>query len=300
MRKGVYYFFKLRIGVNSMRKKCNLIFRIILMLAVGCFLFCGCGKSKESQHQEDDLLWTNENAVYAYVKAGYEKDILQDIEDAFASLSFEKVYVADKNVNEWTPLSLLFVLDDNGSTTQKEFIHLLEQDERINHASAARDLPFETVDTRRIEKEKDTISVGETLQLTLMGNIDYYVQPFAFDSFFVKPAKEGQYDVDSFPDVALKSVEEVNGGWLLLTLEEESYFNVIKACDKITRLSTIEMVQKNMSWGIDIPPIWQVSDETIVSIEPNYESYPTVKITGLKAGKVTVDYASVNCEIIVQ
>ena len=101
--------------------------------------------------------------------------ILTDIENSFKSLPFEKVYIAEKNTNEWTPLSLLFVLDDNGTITQNEFVDLLEQDERINHANSWCDLPFETVDTRYIEKEKDTISVGETLQLTLKGGIDYYV-----------------------------------------------------------------------------------------------------------------------------
>ena len=89
-------------------------------------------------------------------------------------------------------------MDDNGGITQKGFIDLLEQDERINHANSGRDLPFETVDTRYIEKGKDTISIGETLQLTLMGNIDYYIQPFDFKGFYIKPATEKQYNIHSF------------------------------------------------------------------------------------------------------
>ena len=38
----------------------------------------------------------------------------------------------------------------------------MREDERINHVRAGRELWFETVDTRCIEKEKDTIAVGET------------------------------------------------------------------------------------------------------------------------------------------
>ena len=121
----------------------------------------------------------------------------------------------------------------NGTITQNEFVDLLEQDERINHANSWRDLPFETVDTRYIEKEKDTISVGETLQLTLKGGIDYYVQPFDFNGFFIKPIATKQYNVQSFPGVVLKFVKEENDGWLYLELEKGGYFNVVMACDTV-------------------------------------------------------------------
>ena len=209
-------------------------------------------------------------------------------------------FLAEKNTNEWTPLSLLFVLED-GEITQEEFIVLLERDERISYASGVRDIPFETVDTRYIEREKGTISVGETLQLTLKGTIDYYIQPFDFKGFFIKPATEKQYDAQSFSGIALKSVTEVNDGWLYLELEEEGYFNVIKACDKIARLTEIEKVEKDKSNIVSvIPPIWQVSDETIVSIETNTENYAIVEVKGLKPGTVTIDYAGVDCEITVQ
>lgn len=285
-------------------KKC---IKAIILFFVSIQCFCclfGCANqngAEETGNNKDDLVWTNENVVYAYVKVGYEVDILKDIEGSFQSLPFQKVYVAEKNTNEWTPLSLLFILDDKGTITQEEFVILLEQDERINHANSGRDIPFETVDTRYIEKEKDTIFVGETLRLTLMGNIDYYVQPFDFKGFFVKPATAKQYNVQSFPGVVLKSVTQEKEGWLYLELKEEGYFNVVKACDKVARLSTIEKVEKGKEEVVSvIPPIWQVSDETIVSIETNSDNYALAVITGLKAGKVTVDYDSIKCEIIIQ
>lgn len=154
--------------------------RICVMAVVILTSFCVTACNKMTK---DDLVWTNENIVYAYVNAGYEDDILKDLEGSFESLSFQKVYAAEKNTNEYTPLSLLFILDENGAVTQREFIGLLEQDERISYADGRRDLPFETVDTRYIEREKDTVSVGETLQLTLVGNIDYYVQPLILRAF---------------------------------------------------------------------------------------------------------------------
>lgn len=272
--------------------------RICVMAVVMLTSFCVTACNKMTK---DDLVWTNENIVYAYVNAGYEDDILKDIEGSFESLSFQKVYAAEKNTNEYTPLSLLFILDENGAVTQREFIGLLEQDERISYANGRCDLPFETVDTRYIEREKDTVSVGETLQLTLAGNIDYYVQPFDFKGFFIKPVAQKRYNVRSFPGVALKSVKEAYNGWFYLELEEEGYFNAVKACDIVARLPEIEAVEMDKRNLVSvIPPIWQVSDETIVRLETNSEHYESAVVTGLKAGTATVDYAGVKCEITVQ
>ena len=127
-------------------KGCNMkkFAKGIALFFVGAF-FCfsfGCSNIGVVEKNSDNLVWTNENIVYAYIKAGYEEDILLDIEGSFRQLPVQKVYVAEKNTNEWTPLVLLFVLDVNDEITQKEFIELLEQDERINYANSGRDLPF--------------------------------------------------------------------------------------------------------------------------------------------------------------
>lgn len=279
--------------------------KLLSMFLASIFCLCGLGMlsgcAEEPSGSLGEGVWTNENAVYAYVKAGYEDDILENVDGSFPSLPFQKVYVAEKNTNEWTPLSLLFILNTNGGITQKEFIDRLGQDERINHATVGRDIPFETVDTRYIDKKKDTISVGETLQLTLTGTIDSYVQPFDFKGFFVKPIAEGEYNAQSFPGVAIKAVKEENNGWLYLELEEEGYFNVVEACDQVARLSTVEAVEKDKSnFTSIIPPVWQVSDEAVVSLETSAENIAVATITGLKAGKITVDYAGVKCEITVE
>lgn len=275
-----------------MVKKINVMVAIILMIFTS-FYVTACNK-------KDDLIWTNDNAVYAYVKEGFENDILKDIERAFKSLHFQKVYVTEKNTNQWTPLTLLFIIEENEISNKQEFVSLLQQDERINHVSMCRDFPFETVDTRYIEKKKDCIAIGESLRLTIKGTIDSYIQPFDFGGLFVKPKINKNYTIKDFREIDLKSVKEEGNGWLYLELKEKEYFNVIKASNMLSRSSSIEAITQDKNNISIIPSIWQVSDETIVSIEINSDNYGSIVITGQKSGKVTVDFAGVKCEIVVQ
>lgn len=275
-----------------MKKIISILLSLISVFCIA-FTFIGCVNNDD---EADGLVWSNDNAVYAYVKAGFENNILKDVEGAFDTLHFQKVYVTEKNTNRWTPLELLFVLDKD--TNEQEFAELLEQDERINHTVICRDLPFETVDTLRIEKDKDTIAVGEELELTVKGFRNYYRQPFDFGGLFVKPAEDKEYTVRDFKGINLKSVKTENNGWLYLELAEENYFNVIKAADTLSRLATIETVEFDKSNVVTvIPPIWEVSDETIVSFVNN--DYGTAIVKGLKHGKVTVSFDGVSCEIVV-
>lgn len=268
-----------------------LTFGLTFMMALA---FCACNSNKK----DDDLVWTNDNAVYAYVKAGFENDILNDVEGAFESLCFQKVYVTEKNVNEWTPLGLLFVLDEYETEKKQEFIRLLEQDERINHTSVCRDIEFETIDTRYIEKAKDIIAVGEEMGLTLRGSIDYYVQPFSFSGLSVKPTTNKNYSVNDFQGINLKSVTKKNDGWLYLELVEESYFNVIKAADILSKLPEMEKVEPDKSdVNFIIPPIWQISDETIARLKTDTNNDGNAIIIGITSGEVTVEIAGVSCKI---
>lgn len=283
-----------------MKKLISILLTLISVVCIA-FAFSACGGSG-NDGETDELKWTNDNAVYAYVKSGFENDILKDVEGAFESLNYKKVYATEKNINEWTPLALLFVLEEN--ETADSFINLLEQDERINHATVCRDLYFETVDTRYIEIEKDTIAVGEEMSITLKGgSVDVYIQPFDFSGLFVKPTEEKEYTVQDFKEINLKSVNKKDNGWLYLELSEENYFSVIKALDFLSRLPSMEKVEQDTSnIFLTPPPVWQVSDPTVVKIETNSENYGTAVIKGLKPGKVTVEYAgvrSVSCEITV-
>lgn len=258
-------------------------------------VFCACNAAEK----DDDSAWTNDNAVYASVKAGFENEILKDVEGAFASLHFQNVYVTRKNPNEWTPLRLLFVLEKDDTESQQDFIRLLQQDGRINGVSPCRDIAFETVDTRYIEKEKDTIAVGEEMKLTLKGYLDGYIQPFDFGGLFAKPLGDKQYSVKDFVGIDLKAVTMNDNGWLYFELAEENYFNVIKAADILSRLPEMEEVELDTSnVTLPPPPIWEISDRTIASLDLDMNGDAIIR--GLKPGEVTVEYAGVSCKIKVK
>lgn len=248
----------------------------------------------------DNLTWTNSNAVYASVKEGYEQEILVNVEDAFKTLSFEKIYVTEKHVNPYTPLVLLFILNEKKVEETQGFINTLNEDMRINHARISRDLYFETIDTRLIKKEKETISVGETLLLEMKGNIDFYVKPFRDEGLLIKPTDNKNYAVKDFPQINLKSIEARDNGWLYLELAKSGYFEVIKAADVLARLSTIEKIELDQYSSMILPPIWDISDSTIAVFESsNGGGYPTATIKGISAGIVTISYGGLSCEITV-
>lgn len=256
-------------------------------------------------HRNDNLTWENVNSVYAEIKADYKDDILADVEGAFETLRFQKIYVTKKDINQWSPITLLFILDETGDTKQEEFIRLLTQDERVMGAQICRDLPYQSVNNQYIEAEKTTISVGESIKVTLKGgSADVYIQPFNFGGLFVKPNIDKDYTLEDFQNINLKSVTKKDNGWFYLELKEENYFNLIKALDILSRLSTMEEVVPDQSNVFPTPPpSWQVSDPTIVDIKTNSENYETAVITGLKAGTVTVEWAgvqSIRCEIRVK
>lgn len=266
---------------------------VMLLVVLG---LTGC-KPKE----DDNLEWTNDNAVYVFIKSGFESKILSDIEGSFKTLTFKKVYATEKSINDYTPLVLLFILHESGAERQQDFIDLLRQDERVNHASVNRDLPFDTVDTRRIESAKDTIAIGETLTLMVKGNINSYIKPFGFEGFFVKPVVNKTYTVADFPQVDLKSVEASENGWIYLELAKEGYFEVIKAMNALSRLSMIDKVLADKSENTFIPPAkWEISDTSVAVFESAAGGgYPTAIIKGVKTGKVTIDFDGVRCEITV-
>ncbi len=281
-----------------MRIKFKFIF-MALIIVVSVFAFSACDTNKGN----DKLVWTNDKAVYAYVKAGYENEILSDVEGAFNSLRFQKVYVTEKNVNSFTPLVLLFVLEEDEIKNKDELLDKLKRDERVYYVGVCRDLHFDTVGSLYLESENDTVKVGETIRVTVKGSVDVYRQPFDFGGLYVKP-KHGEYSEDTFNGINLISVKEQSNGWLYLQLKEESYFGVIKALDILSRLETIESVEADRSKvTLDPPPIWTVSDPTVLELEINESDYGTVVVRGIKQGKATVEFTgtiSARCEILIK
>ena len=50
----------------------------------------------ESENGENNIEWTNDNAVYAYVKADYASEIINDVEGSFVALTL-KMSMKPKN-----------------------------------------------------------------------------------------------------------------------------------------------------------------------------------------------------------
>lgn len=273
-----------------MKKVVSILLSLISVFCIS-FALVGC-----KNNQSDDSVWTNGNAVYAYVKADFENEILKNVEGAFDNLNFQKVYITNKVPQS---LTLLFIIEENGVTDTREFIDILSRDERISGVSPCRDLPFESVDTRYIEKDKDTLSVGEEMVLTLVaGKHEYYIQQFDFGGLFVKPKED--YSVRNFKGINIKSVNERENGWLYLELAKENYFDVIKAIDKLSRTATFEEVKADTSQMCPLPPpYWEVADTNIAEIKVD-DDYYTATIKGLKPGEVSVGFDGVWCNIIIK
>ena len=255
-----------------------------------------------------NLEWTNEQSVYAVVKAQYVSEVLANVEDAFKNYKFKDVYVRGKTIAtpQTLPLTVLFVLDESGVENQKAFEELLHFDERISATWDCRDLPFETVDTRYLDVAKDIIEVDEVLEISMKGFLNAHHSPFEFNGVWVTLTNFNEnktYKSSDFPQVKVAYVEGQKGKFFL-KLSEPSYFNVIKAADALSRVSTIKSVEFDYGNVISPPPpIWKISDRMVAEFVDElgwvHHDKP-VTIIGLKAGKVTISLDDVRCEITVK
>lgn len=312
MKQTLNYVAGLKEGVKVFKKT-----TLLLTMVLTVFLFVGCVNDKEnkegvsielkdvgrneSENGENNIEWTNDNAVYAYVKADYASEIINDVEGSFVALTFKDVYVAEKNASDYRSLVLLFVLEEGEEENQQAFINLLESDERINSARVCRDLPFPTIDERYIEAEKDTIKVGETLTLEFKnGYYKYYTKPFEFTGFLVKPVEKKDYTTEDFKEVNLKGVEERENDWLYLELETEDYYELIKTMDVVSKLTNVEKVTFDVRTGTIIPPVWETinGSSSIVKFVSRING-SIVTIEGVNPGTIKVGYNGVWREVTV-
>ena len=292
---------------------------IVAVLAIIIFGLAACGigngidpngengqeENKREEYVEDGLEWTNENAVYADVKAEYVKDVLKDVEGAFKSLDFKKVYVMGKNIEtpQINSLKLLFVLNESGAEKQQEFSDRLLLDPRINYVHNCRDIPFETVDTRRLEALVNPIAVDEMTTITFHGYVISGNRPFEFDGLSVWLTKQDEnktYGPEDFPQVKLSSVLERFDGGFCLELSEPGYFNIVKAANALSRSSKIKAVE--FYFICIIPPIWEISDTTVVDFADGFDYWrydQPATVIGKKAGTATVSLAGASIEITV-
>ncbi len=199
--------------------------------------------------------------------------------------------------------SLLFVFD---SVAEKEaFANQIKNDDNMTVAvSHCRDLPYESVDTRHIECSKNVIKVGETATLEIKGIRDYYIQPFDFNGFLVLPKESAQskkYTVSDFPQIDLQKIEKLDNGWLYFCLNSSDYFSLIKSIDVISRQDFVKKIEFDRRGLIlCVPPIWEISDSSIVEIvEEDYDSGKIV-VKGLAKGEVLVRFDGAEFKLTVE
>ena len=279
-------------------RKFNKLILFIICLVLSISLF-SCGK--------DNLIWTNETAVYAYVKDEYKEEVLKDLDKAFKSFDYKKIYIAEVLPEDYKSLKLLFILNDGEN--EFEFRKRLQKNEKINWTSPCYDLPFETIDTREMVLEKTTIKVGEMVEISWRGVYSKYSQPFNFKGFYakIKNSPNGKkYKISDFPGLDLERVENVENfedGWVYLELKTEDYFSLIKAKDRVAKMKKIEFVEEEIEMITSSPytppewPEWEISNPEIVEII-NKDGKSWVK--GLKPGKAIIKYKRYEKEITVE
>lgn len=248
---------------------------------------------------KDDLIWNNENAVYASVESQYVNAVLVDVEKAFESLSFNAVFIVKMDISINPHLLLLFILNDN---KQQEFIDLLSLDGRINSSYKCRDLPFDSTDNRYLDIITNNIKVGETLEIIEKGEYNHYCQQFYHEGILIELSNYDAnkvYLIDDFPFVDIASVGKSIRGRLYLELKKPGYYNVIKTLDILARLSIIKSVEP-VYFDV-VQPVWEISDRAIIDFVDEKQKYNLgmTKVVGLRPGEVTIYYSGLNYIITV-
>lgn len=258
---------------------------IALLLVIGLF---GCTEGSIAN-------WENEDALYVYTSFEDSSAISEKIEKAFENYKYKKVFLVNKSLEKNGSAKLLFIFD---SVADKEAFHnQVKNDNSVAYADNCGDIPYESVDTRHIVCDKNVIKVGETATLEIKGISDYYIQPFDFNGFIVLPKESAQskeYSVSDFPQINLQKIEKIDNGWLYFRLNSNDYFSLIKSIDVISRLDNIEKIDFDQREITLIPPpIWEVSDSSIVEIVEKDDNSEKIVVKGLAKGEVLISFEGV-------
>lgn len=266
-----------------------------IFLTLVSTLLSGCGANKNKQLIDN---WSNESALRVYVKSEYVKTIEADIDQSFGAVNYKYVFATEKSSKEES-LSLLFIFNSSDDKTMSR--SQLLNDERISSVHDCFDLPFETIDNRYIHCEKNTISVGEVLDLEIKGGAkSFYIQPFSFSSFMV--------ETDLTADGILRlnknvcKIEKINNGWFVVNTKTNDYFNLITTIDEFARNKFIDSIEFDRREVVCIPPpSWTISDDSIIEIIKIVESdYFHIQIRGLSKGTAIIELDGVSCSITVE
>lgn len=267
-----------------------------MVLFIMCMIFSIC---LVACNKEDDLIWTNENAVYVSIEKEYKDEILRNVEQYFKNYEYKKIYISEIEADDYTDLILLFVL--NEGQDRLEFKKLIEKDKEIEYVFLGKYIPYEKINTQYVEIEKNVISVGEMVEFAIKGNYDAYSQPFSFNAFYIKPKDTSkEYKIRDFPEIGLVKIEKDKySEWLRFVIETNDYFSLIKAMDKIARLSKVEKIKYEREAIADIFPtslIYVDNPKIAELILLNGKKY----LKGLEPGKVKIIAPGIQFEITVE
>ena len=270
--------------------------KLILLLTTTLLLlsaFTGCNINNK-------IKWENDVALYVYIYCEDSYPTSEDIENVFNNYKYTRMYIVNKSMADTPSIGLLFIFD---TVTDKEiFRSQVKNDIETAYTRNCYDLPFESIDTRYIECEKDIIKVGESTSLEIKGIRDYYEQPFDFNGFLVLPKKSLQskkFKTTDFPQIDLQGIEKLNNGWLYFHLNSSDYYSLINSIDAISRLDMFEEVkfdQRNIT--LIPPPIWEFSDYNIVEIVERDGWGITVK--GISKGEVLIKFDGIVYKLTVK
>ena len=277
--------------------------KLILLLTTTLLLlsaFTGCNinnKNPQGERENNPNMtgsktkWENDVALYVDI---YFEDLYptsEDIEKTFENYKYTRMFLINKSI-ENNSITLLFIFD---TVTDKEiFDSQVKNDIGTAYTRYCYDLPYESIDTRYIECEKDIIEVGESTSLEIKGTKNYYVQPFDFNGFLVLPKEllqSKKFKISDFSQIDLQGIETLENGWLYFHLNSSDYYSLINSIDAISRSDMFEKVEFDKREITLIPPSnWEISDHAIVEIvEFDYNSGKII-VKGISKGEVLIKF----------
>ena len=277
-----------------MKKLILLLVTTLLFLSgcTGCHnINSQCGGENNPDMNSSKAQWENEVALYVDI---YFEDLyptLEDIEKTFENYKYTRMFLVNKSI-ENNSITLLFIFD---TITDKEiFDSQVKNDIGTAYTRYCYDLPYESIDTRYIECEKDIIEVGESTSLEIKGTKNYYVQPFDFNGFLVLPKEllqSKKFKISDFSQIDLQGIETLENGWLYFHLNSSDYYSLINSIDAISRSDMFEKVEFDKREITLIPPSnWEISDHAIVEIvEFDYNSGKII-VKGISKGEVLIKF----------
>lgn len=260
-----------------------------------------CCNINDKNSNSNKTKWENEVALYVDIYFEDSYPTSEDIENVFKDYNYTRMYLVNKSIEDTSSITLLFIFD---SVADKEiFDDQVKNEIETAYTRYCYDMPYESMDTRFIECEKDIIEVGECTSLEIKGTKNYYVQPFDFNGFLVLPKESLQskeFKLSDFPQIDLQGIEKLENGWLYFHLNSNDYHGLINSIDAISRSDMFEKVEFDKRKITLIPPSnWEISDHAIVEIVDFDYNSGKIIVKGISKGEVLIEFDGIVCKLTV-